>query len=520
MMQRKEAPVKEQLLTEAAVSVMKRFITILLLTSLILSSLVSCGGSSGGTDTTASGEPGETTAPVETGPVSRDKTPDTLPADLDFGGETIGVMFPQSHGGTADQIDWAAEDTGDLVVSAVYNRQSSVEERLNVKFDVISGDTVSGWADKVRSEVMAGGGAYDLVWGPQSVTTPLLLDGLYLDLSDAKYIDYSQPWWNTALMDEFTVGGRRPLLAGDISLSILSYTSCIYFNKEAFSSITGRTDNDLYQLVLDGRWTMDQLAEYCKLCYRDVNGDTTYDDADQYGMGAVTASTTDHMTYDAGIRCTTRGKDGVPVFTMNNEQTVKYADKLYNLLYNNPGVHVYKATQDTLRITLPNKLMNGEVAFMCGYFYSASLLRDMKTDYGIIPYPKLDETIDHYGALVHDSAMLVSVPVTCDCKDAVMAAIEAIAAENYRTVTPAYYEVALKTKYVRDDISGQIIDMIHDACTTDFAYVHNNNLNSIGHIMRQLAEAKSADFASTYAKLLPAAEESLAKLVRVFEDMK
>ena len=56
---------------------------------------------------------------------------------------------------------------------------------------------------------------------------------------------------------------------------------------------------------------------------------------------------------------------------------------------------------------------------------------------------------------------LVSVPVSCDKVDAVCAAIETIAAENYRTATPAYYETALKTKYIRDDMYGEIVDMIN-----------------------------------------------------------
>lgn len=136
------------------------------------------------------------------------------------------------------------------------------------------------------------------------------------------------------------------------------------------------------------------------------------------------------------------------------------------------------------------------MTFMCGYFYSADLLREMKSDYGIIPYPKLDESVQDYASLVHDSAMLVSVPITCTKLDAVTAAIEAIAAENWRTVTPAYYEIALKTKYTRDDMSCVIVDMIHESGTTDFAYAYNRQLGGVGQIMRKLAEQKSSDFAS------------------------
>ena len=41
---------------------------------------------------------------------------------------------------------------------------------------------------------MAQDGSFDLVWGAQYETVPLAAEGMYLDLSDAEYIDYSQPW--------------------------------------------------------------------------------------------------------------------------------------------------------------------------------------------------------------------------------------------------------------------------------------------------------------------------------------
>lgn len=493
---------------------MKKLIALLLLSALILetAACASSGTESGGTDD--SSETGTSAAQTETA----DPLADSLPDNLDFGGVTINVMFPESHGGAADQIDWVEEDDGDIVNSALYSRRVKVEERLGVKFNIDYSHKVVQWADTLKNSVLAGDLSYDLVWGPQADTVPLAAEGVYLDLADAEYIDYSKPWWNNSFMDEISVGNKRYLLAGDISLSMLSYMSCIYFNKERFENISGESSEELYKLVLDGGWTMDKLAEYCRLSYSDLNGSSSPDEDDAYGMGAVTASTTDHMTFDSGVRFTKRDADGIPTLDVVNERSVRFVEKLYSLFYENEGVRVYPAVQQSLRVDIPNKLINGEMTFMCGYFYSANLLRDMKADYGIIPFPKLDETIDGYRSLVHDSAELVSVVSTCDKTDAVFAAIEALAAENYKTVTPAYYETALKTKYIRDDISGEIIDIIHDAGTTDFAYANNISLAKVGLIMRTMMEKKSSDIASEYAKMKNSAESGLADLVSRYKD--
>lgn len=317
-------------------------------------------------------------------------------------------------------------------------------------------------------------------------------------------------------MDEASVGGRRYLLAGDISLSMLSYTSCMYFNKDAFTNVLKEDADSLYQTVLDGKWTMDLLHTYAENAYSDLNGNGTADEADRYGIGVVTASTTDHMTIDAGLRYTVRTADGIPQLVSDTERLIQYTDKLYNLFYQNPGVRVYAAVQNNLRVTIPHKLMENEMIFMGGYFYSAVLLKDMKSDYGIIPYPKFDESVENYGALAHDSAQLVSVVVSCKDVDMISAVLEAIAAENYRTVTPAYYEEALKTKYVRDDISGQIIDLIHDNSTTDFAYVYNNSLSKVGHTMRSLMNSKSNNFASLWKANERVVQKSMERLLDAF----
>jgi hypothetical protein len=102
----------------------------------------------------------------------------------------------------------------------------------------------------------------------------------------------------------------------------------------------------------------------------------------------------------------------------------------------------------------------------------------------------------------------------------ISAVLEATAAENYRKVTPAYYEIALKTKYVRDDISGQIIDMIHDSSTTDFAYIYNNSLGKVGHTMRTLMNNKSNNFASLWKANERIVQKYLETLVKAFDEVK
>ena len=64
---------------------------------------------------------------------------------------------------------------------------------------------------------------------------------------------------------------------------------------------------------------------------------------------------------------------------------------------------------------------------------------------------------------------MFGIPVTNTKMDMTGMLLEALAAESYRTVTPIYYEMALKIKYVRDDISAIMIDLVREGVTADLA---------------------------------------------------
>lgn len=54
----------------------------------------------------------------------------------------------------------------------------------------------------IRTTLTAGDDSYNIVDGVQWRMLPQALDGLYYDLADVEYIDYSQPWWAIDYMEE------------------------------------------------------------------------------------------------------------------------------------------------------------------------------------------------------------------------------------------------------------------------------------------------------------------------------
>lgn len=103
-----------------------------------------------------------------------------------------------------------------------------------------------------------------------------------------------------------------------------------------------------------------------------------------------------------------------------------------------------------------------------------------------------------YYTTVDAGTNLYFVPVTASDPERTSIILEALAAEGYREVIPAYYEVALQTKYTRDDLSVQMLDIIKESRVFDIGYyIYNGPLSYTG---KELYWSSDRGFASFYAK--------------------
>ena len=335
----------------------------------------------------------------------------------------------------------------------------------------------------------------------------------YINLKDAPYLDFSQPWWQGEAMDSLQVGEDRLFfLSGEILLSNILHIGAIYFNKDIFDAHFGDSRN-LYQLVLDGGWTYDRFAEYSEQVYTDVNGNGIKDGEDVFGFYADLGSSIDHFTFASDVELSRRGEDGLPELTILSDRLVQLTEVLYKLYYENAGVMVdndegrhHELFAGGYTLFHPFRLVAGTLP----------ALREMESDYGIIPYPKLDAEQKEYRTLIHNASSIVFVPITCRKVATVCAVLEALAAESHRSVTEVGYETLLKRKYSRDDVSSQMIDLIYAAARKDFAYNYAASLSNAGFITREVIAARSADIASYYAKREKAYTLTLNKLIEFY----
>jgi len=142
--------------------------------------------------------------------------------------------------------------------------------------------------------------------------------------------------------------------------------------------------------------------------------------------------------------------------------------------------------------------------------------RSMDTDFGVLPYPKLDDAQKTYYTPAEETSRMFAVPTTADADFSGMM-LEVLAAQSVSTVSPAFYDVCLEGKSVRDNESAEILDIIFANKRFDYGLVAD--VAGFKTMMRNLEAKDSTDVASTFEKSVKKAEIAMKKISEKFDGL-
>ena len=104
-------------------------------------------------------------------------------------------------------------------------------------------------------------------------------------------------------------------------------------------------------------------------------------------------------------------------------------------------------------------------------------MRNMKSDFGIIPYPKLDENQESHITPIGTATGIMFIPKTASDIGLTCRVMEALGYYSMKDVVPAYYEVALRDKYTRDEEVPEMLEMIRAAMRLPFDSCYGTTIN-------------------------------------------
>ena len=496
-----------------------KLLSLLLALLMCVPALASCG-SAEEAETTADTAAADTAA-VET------EAPDPF-AGTDFGGKELRVSSSIDEYDSTNAhrlIAGSGELNGEIVNDAVFKRNADVEELLNVKLSFLPSEW--NWdtgAAEIEKLILSGDCGFEVIINDLINLGRIAHKGYFHSVSDNQIMDFSQSYWyGEAIEDLEVVDGAAYMMLGDVFADSLASAHVLYYNKDIILN-NYADENYVQDIILDGNWTVDEMIRVTEETAVDLDGDGVMTEgADQYGyivIGAWGPMIPVLMGFDVDFVEESAGKIS---YCFNNERSVKILEKLNELYWRDAVLPDIKAG-DRSDEGLLAMFSNQQAVFM-GYLRLCDLerMRDIEFKVGLACYPKLDETQNNYVSSLHDTSEVGAIVVTApiDEMDFISTCLEVMAREAGKTIIPAYYEEALKIKYVNGSDDAAMIDLIHDSITSPFALAYNNILGGmlLANCFLTPLGAKKVDFASGYASAEKAGQTALDDLVAAFEDI-
>lgn len=478
----------------------KRWLTLCLAAMLLLTAFSSCNKTENApesartNDTTASAD----TTPAETEPERY--VADYLP-DVKYDGYVYRIVDYEEYPLHCE------EATGSVIDDAIYERNLLAAEKFDIQFT----RTTYPYAkfSEVGAMLKQSGRAqsddYDLyfVVFPDAYTA--LSEGAMPPASALPYTDPSKPWYYRAVNEGLCIDG----------VQLMAYTAfdknpggkCLIFNQKIFDDLGEAYP---YRTVEDGAWTYDRFYALIEKAAADVDGDGTWNESDRFGFITSTDDYTDFTYYGSGQKLMDFS-DGTPVINRNEKLLDMFLKASEYLAMDGVVLDVFKTYgQKTESQTKGLEIfVAGNAMFTQSNISNLVRLGEMEDDYGLVPYPKWTEEQEQYFCGMDGSRIAVPCTGSADL-ERVSVIKEYLSVESLNINYPAYYEISLKNRYVRDVDSIRMMELVTESTMYDVGCALN--YEAVRGPWMSCLQKGDTNFSS-------AVEKNLAKAEKVIETL-
>ena len=502
-----------------------RFISLFLLLTLIISILASCGNNTSSDTNTNTNDNQSNEDNADTEQTDDDYEEIKILPDLpEVNYEGYIFTFLSHAEGTAGW-DWvtndprelvAEEETGEPINDSVYNRNALIEQLYGIELRMVTNTDESAL---LRRTVNAGDDAYDAVIIYNNNVPGVVTNDLLTEISNLPYIDLNKPWWDPAV-NSMSVANKQFLLAGDLLILDNEATNAIIFNKDLMANLGMELP---YNMVKEGRWTMDKMIEMTKDTAMDLNGDGVMNyDSDRYGFITFN-ETLQALLVAGGGAFAQKDSDDIPYMSFAEPRNLNVLEKAMDLMYPNSNPSVFNVQSVDAG--------SGNVTWMRAYYDTfeenralfmwirmrvVEVFRGMDANFGIIPMPKYDEAQENYCSLVNPyTGVLMGIPKSAGDLARTSVILEAMSAESRYTLQPAYYDIVLNRKFTRDEESSDMLDIIFSTRVYDIGGVYS--FGSVFSDFNSMASNQDRNIMSYHERRIGQMETAINRLVTNFE---
>ena len=464
----------------------------------------------------------ESKSSAETKKEEREKEEKEMLASIpveDFGGYTFNFISRRENSPEWDiwgnRDIYSEKENGETINDAVYRRNRYVEGIYNCNIEEFQSFNM---VNDLKKAVKSGDDLYDVALPPLNQGINLAAEGLLLNLGNIDSLNLGNLWWDQNANKSLSIGGKLYYTSGDMLILNNDSTGAFVFGKQLVQEHQFETP---YQLVKDGKWTFDVFYSQVKQVSADLNGDGKMDRHDKYGF----------MQYRDVLECLTHGGGGdfgekdendLPYFTLDSEKNIMILEKVFEIM-NDPDntYRLHKSYSEGIT----NAFVLGQSMFeeSRALYYWIRLrdiepLRSMEADFGILPIPKWDESQKDYRCTVNfHVSTCITLPISNGVPERTALFLEALGCKSKYTLQPAYYDIALNGKYVRDEESSEMLDIIFANRVYDIGLI--GNFGGILGTLYDMIDKDNRNFVSQLEKARPKIEKDIEGKIEKIIDL-
>lgn len=462
-----------------------KLLTLILALLMVLSVFAGCNQTSnpGETDTESSG--GSNTE-SETAKTEDSETETETEEETVEGGSVIdGLSYP---GTVLEVLCWVpsnlpeyVEETDEnttVIDQAVFNRCDYAENRLSLRtrWNVLG---AAGVVNDTAERENNNGGKYAIIVNESNFVYSLAIKGVYSNLIKYKdtTIDFEHPAWPKTLLDDITVADKLFFTTGDISTNLIFMTGLVYFNKNLVKDLginekiqTKWGCSDLYQLVTEGKWTLDKMITLSENVYKDQNNDGKKNFGDRFGLNTY-GVLVDNFYYGGGYTTVVTTDDGFTISEDFLDATLvgNILTTVTNFLYDTKDGYL-EADYSKARSSFASGNVLFSLAPASHAYGEHSLTPDL--EYSVLPVPKHSESQASYACTQVFPYSMYGIGSQSKDREAASAFLQALAEESYKVTRPAFIDKMMKGRYSEDPEDALMWDYAINANVFDIGVIY------------------------------------------------
>jgi hypothetical protein len=316
------------------------------------------------------------------------------------------------------------------------------------------------------------------------------------------------PWWNQDSVRSFTLGSTLFFAAPELLLRDKGATAVMFYNATVANN---KGVTNLYEMAEEGTWTFEQFISLCEEVAASMDGDDLMNSGEDLWGAGMSNDAIFYLFGGSGMKFASVDDYGYVEYQFGSEQSILYLQDIFDYaVYTDALAH-----PNVVDLNGVNIFRNDCSLFAFGLVKDVLGLRSMESDFGVLPIPKMDETQTGYQTFLHDQFTAFGIVSTVKENRLQMmgAYLEAMAEESYKSLVPTYYELALKTKYVSDEESGQMLDMIYRSVYIDAGVLYTKTVD-VHQQLRTIIRSGN----NTVASMFKATSKVVSKMITKLND--